>query len=172
MAFIKLLVLAIISIVMLVLAGLVYDWLRNKLGIKPTPPTLPTLEQLLPQLMPTYISVGYALTKCVNSSGTCGLLPIRHYENIHVPLDERVRGTPQKLVFIYEFQRNVVGPFNIQTSSWNYNTIPVKKIADILNRSLESHCIFNGCPPVKIVAGKSYKDGRVRLAVAEPPANF
>lgn len=168
-AFIKLIILAIISIVMLVLAGLAYDWLRNKLGIKPTPPALPTLEQLLPQLMPTYISVGYALTRCVNSSGTCGLMHTVHPEHNHVPLRERIRRNNQyPVILVYEFQRTPVGGINIQNlRAVKYNTIPVEKMADILNRSLESHCIYNGCVPVKIVAGKDIGDGRVRLAVVE-----
>lgn len=173
MAFIKLLVLAIISIVMLVLAGLANDWLRNRLGIKTPPPALPTLEQLLPRLMPTYISVGYALTRCVNSSRTCGLMVTQCPEQNHVPLKERVIRASNNIMFEYEFQRDIVGHVKINgVLSPNYNPIPAQKIKSILNRSIEGHCNWNGCVTVMIVYAKDVGDGRVRLAVAEKPVIF
>lgn len=171
----KFLILGALLIAILIFAGIANDWLRNKMGIQAPPPPPPQPIAPPPELVrDIYEMVGENLAHCVNASSNCGLLETQYPEQTYVPLKERVRGNSKyPVVWIYEHQRTSVGGINIHNlGNTRYNTINVKNMIDILNRSIEGHCIHNGCFPVVIVAAKNLGHGRVRLAVAPAPSYF
>lgn len=175
MAFFKLIILAIISIVMLVLAGLAYDWLRNRLGIKPPPPPQPQPAKPTPELVyNVYPAEGYCLFCCANDFAVeCGLARSARPEKIFVPDEERVRGTMQRPILIYELQRDIVGRRIVDGQSVvTYTTVSLDKIVTTLNRKLGEYCRGNGSFPVHIVVGREIGEGKILLGVADSPANI
>ena len=145
----------------LVAVALIYDRFRCNRHADTTVPTTNPYPVLPLQL---YGPVGQALCECVDANHfACGLCRPQHLAQ-HIAVDGsgiRMGGS----TFVYWFDRKVFHLGGIHQTA--FSSVPVAKMAQILNQTLPNYCGAYGLPPLQIISQQDESNGRVAFMLAQ-----
>jgi len=110
-----------------------------------------------------YVPYGEAFCDCVAANhAACGLCTPQHLAQ-HLAVDGSAI-TMGGSAFVYRFDRAV---FHAGGGQAAFSSVPVTKMAQILNQTLPNYCCAYGLPPLQIIYQRDASNGRVVFLLAQ-----